>query len=116
MVKGGFMHILVLDDDELLIKLITRSLQLINSEIRVTSVMCQKDAFDTLDKNDVDLAIVDRHVHGGCLVGLRAIKMGIRTILCTGDHSEAMGFKEVLLKPFTLDELEHIAIPVRKEP
>jgi DNA-binding response OmpR family regulator len=99
------MRILVLDDDEMLLELITKAICLVQPEACVTTALCQKDALAALD-NNVDMLIVDRHGCGGCLVGVKAKEMGIRVVLCTGDHQESLEFEEVLFKPFTLDELE----------
>lgn len=100
------MNILILDDDEIMLDVFTRVIQRVRPEANVICVKNQKDAFGVLDSIKVDLAIIDRHGCGGCVVGLRAVDLKIRTVLCTGDHTEILGFEEVLLKPFDLNEFE----------
>jgi DNA-binding response OmpR family regulator len=100
------MRILILDDDELLLRMISGAIFVLKPEAQVVTTLCQKDALAALDKNNVDMLIIDRHGCGGCLVGVKAKEMGVRVVLCTGDHQQSLEFEEVLFKPFTLDELE----------
>jgi two-component SAPR family response regulator len=103
------MNILILDDDDLILRMLGKCIELSMPESKVFKSQTAIQALDFLEKEKIDILLLDGHIYNGCKVGMQAMSMDIRTIICTGDSMfKDMKFNEVIFKPFLLDEFEHL--------
>lgn len=114
--KGGSEHILIVDDEPFLVRILQRQLE--NQGYRVTSTTDSRVALEKIIKHpeQFDLLITDQTMP--CLTGVelalaaREVNPNLHVILCTG-HSDLvsrekalrMGIEEYVLKPIVGNEL-----------
>jgi response regulator of citrate/malate metabolism len=106
------MNVLIYDDDEMILDVLTKFIELYKEGINVFKSTGSKKALDILTTEKIDLLILDGHCHQGCEVGMKAMSMNIRTVICTGDISyESIEFKEIIFKPFSVEDIERLFTP-----
>jgi DNA-binding response OmpR family regulator len=106
---AGAKHILVVDDDPLILELLERALGAAN--FRVSKARRVSVARDLMCRHEFDLVITDARIPGetGLALAVSARERGIAVILMTGDaewadeHGMLPG--QYLAKPFDLAEL-----------
>jgi two-component system response regulator QseB len=102
-------HILVVDDDPLILELIERALAL--AQFRVSKARRVAIARDVMMRHPVDLVIADARIPGetGLALAETARLLGVALILMTGDpewaDAHGLAAADYLAKPFELTEL-----------
>lgn len=111
-------HVLVVDDDPLILEVIERALCAAN--FRVSKARRVSVARDVLVRQRIDLVITDARIPGetGLSLAETARELGLALILMSGDPEWAaehgMDPRHYLAKPFDLDQLVqlvHATIP-----
>ena len=124
--QEGSEHILVVDDEPLLVRVTQRRLEMFG--YRVTATTNSKDALEkiTTAPEQFDLLITDQTMPGltgaELVLAAKEIKPDLRVILCTG-HSDILsqkqameiGIKNYIMKPVVGDELFRIVRSVLDE-
>jgi response regulator of citrate/malate metabolism len=106
------MNVLIYDDDEMFLGVLTRYIKVYKQGVNLFKALDSKKALATLVSEKIDLLILDGHCPKGCEVGMTAMSMKVRVVICTGDPSyESIEFKEILFKPFSLEDIEHFFTP-----
>jgi DNA-binding response OmpR family regulator len=102
-------HILVVDDDPLILEVIERALSA--ADFRVSKARRVAFARDVLARQPIDLIVADARIPGetGLQLAEKARELGIAMILMTGDlewaSEHGMAPDQYLAKPFDLGEL-----------
>ena len=115
-ITGGDEHILLVDDEDAIIKMTTQMLERLG--YTVTSTTNSENALDIFEGSpgDFDLIISDQTMPGLCGSDLVSAVLKITpeqaVILCSGysetmnpDRAKDLGCRDYLLKPVLLDEL-----------
>jgi len=111
--QAGQPHILAVDDDPAMRKLVADYLA--ENEVRVTTVLDGRSMFEVLERETVDLVLLDLRLQSeDGMVLMRALRAAsmIPVIILTGRRDEAdrimgleLGADDYLTKPFNLREL-----------
>ncbi|MBU2515384.1 PAS domain S-box protein [bacterium] len=117
--SGGGEHILFVDDDEQIVEFMERSLEALGYQF--TGNFGSIEAFNTfcLSPEQFDIVISDMDMNGysGDVLAqkLLEIRSDIPIIICTGydellteERAREIGIREVILKPFMIDEINEI--------
>jgi two-component system, OmpR family, response regulator len=105
-------HVLVVDDDPLILEVLVRALT--SSELRVTTARRVSVAKDILVRQTVDLVIADARIPGetGIQLARAAYDLGIDTIIISGDREwtaeQGIAPEQYLAKPFDLCDLRRM--------
>lgn len=103
-------HVLVVDDDQSICKLLTEALE-VEGGYRVTCVSTGKDGLAAVDRERPDVVVIDVVLPGlsGIEVAKHAIRRGIVVLLVTGHPERQDQLAAVdcpfLRKPFRLQQL-----------
>jgi DNA-binding response OmpR family regulator len=102
-------HVLVVDDDPLILDVIVRALAPL--QVRVSTARRVSVARDVLVRNTVDLVVTDARMPGetGLALAEKARELGIACIIMSGDPEWAADHgiapQQYVAKPFDLSEL-----------
>jgi response regulator of citrate/malate metabolism len=102
------MNILVFDDDDMIQTLFKHVISFIDPGTISFQAFTSKQAIGILNTEKIDIVFLDKHALGSCEIGMKSKELGLRVVLCTGDSIDNINFSEVLLKPFSIEDLQTI--------
>jgi CheY-like chemotaxis protein/predicted regulator of Ras-like GTPase activity (Roadblock/LC7/MglB family) len=112
-------HILIVDDDQTILRLLEYSLKKLGSDYEIATAMDSVDALNQIEERKFDVIIADYlmpELTGIDLArAVRRISPSTQVVLMTAygtkglrDTTEFLGFDAYLDKPFSLEEIRHV--------
>jgi len=126
-VAGGKERILFVDDDEQIVEFMVRALNVMGYQVTEKSSSIEAYEVFSNSPDQFDLIISDMNMDG--LTGeqlaskIFAIRPEIPVIICTGydelltkERAVKLGIREIIMKPFTIDEMDAVIRQVLNDP
>lgn len=102
------MIVLLVDDEPCILEILEEFVRQAQPDVLVLKAGSAKEAHTILNSQKIDLVVTDLHGCEGPNLCCEAMSKGVRVVVCTGDARAEDSYKEVLMKPFSREDIERM--------